>query len=131
MRGAEESLLDHVAHHRHPGHTTDEQYLIDLTPCHSRLLHHDFADGLALLEQVACSLFEIFARQIELHALAVVAVDDRRARAARELDLGGERAVLQVLVALQVEQRIFAVRSSNSSATQLTITSSQSLPPSR
>ena len=64
MRGAEESCVDHVAHHRHPGHPTYEQYLIDLTPFHSRFLHHHFADGLAFLDQLPCSMLEIFARQI-------------------------------------------------------------------
>ncbi len=74
-----------------------------------RFLHHDLADRLALLEQVPAALLELLARDVELHALAVVAVDDRRARAAGELDLRGQRAVVEILVALQIEQRIFAV----------------------
>jgi hypothetical protein len=46
---------------------------------------------------------------IELHALAVEAVDDRRAHPARELNLGRQRTIVEVLIALQVEQRVFAM----------------------
>ena len=53
---------------------------------------------------------EFLAGQLDLHALAVVAVHDRRAFAAGELDLRGQRTALQILIALQIEQRIFAVR---------------------
>ena len=109
-RGGE--LGDHLAHHRHPRHSADEQYLIDLSPFHSRFLHHHFADGLAFLDQMPC----LDARNLR--------ASDRPSRFARcdcgrswcerraaELDLGGERPALQVLITLQVEKRIFAVRS--------------------
>ena len=55
-------------------------------------------------------LLEFFPRQFDLHALAIVAVHDRRAIAAGELDLRRQGPALQILIALQIEQRIFAVR---------------------
>ena len=52
---------------------------------------------------------EFFAAQLDFHALAVVAVNDRRPRPARQLDLPGQRPALQVLVALQIEEWILAM----------------------
>ena len=54
--------------------------------------------------------FEFLARQLHLHAFAVVAVHDRGPLAAGQLDLRGQGAALQVLITLQIEQRIFAMR---------------------
>ena len=53
---------------------------------------------------------EFFAGQFDLDALAVVAVHDRRAIATGELDFRGQRPALQILITLQIEQRILAVR---------------------
>ncbi len=74
-----------------------------------RLLHHDLADGLALLEEVGAALLELLAGDFELDALAVEVVDEGGRGAAGELDLRGEGAVVEVLVALEIEQRVFAV----------------------
>ena len=73
-------------------------------------LHHDVADRLALLDEVPGHLLKLLAGDLDLDALAVVALDDRRAVTAGELDLGRQRPALQILVTLQVEQRILAVR---------------------
>ena len=55
-------------------------------------------------------LLKFFPGQLDLHTLAVVAVNNRGPRPARELDLRGQRPALQVLVTLQIQQRVLAVR---------------------
>ncbi len=54
-------------------------------------------------------LFEFLPSELQLDALAIVMVHDGRPLAARKLDFRGERAALEILITLQIEQRIFAM----------------------
>ena len=103
-------LRDHFAHHRHPGHAADEQHLVDVAPFHLRFLQNHLANRFAFLDEMPRLQLELFPGQLDFYALAIVAVHNRRARPARELNLGRERAALEILVALQIQKRILAVR---------------------
>src|SRR5579862_550202 len=99
----------HLAHGGHACHAAGEEDAVDLRPGHLRFLHDDLADGLALFQQVAAAGLEVLARQVDLDASAVLAVDDGRAAASGKLELARDGAAVEVLVALQVQQRVLAV----------------------
>ena len=57
------------------------------------------------------ALLKFLSGQSELHALAAVVINDRGRVAAGELNLRGQSAVVQLLITVQIEQRILAVQS--------------------
>src|SRR6202030_684536 len=65
------------------------------------------SDRLAFLDKVSRLFLKLLARQLQLHAFTAVMVNDDATRAAGELDFGGQRASMQILIAVQIEQRRF------------------------